>query len=152
MYTVEKSMAEHWDEILTAVEGMLADARGAGQPLADVRCINRGDRALLNEIEPPTLWIFPGADTIEPSGGQASIHTFEIIIVGVVGGLEPREGFAAASNLTARAYDVLLTDRSWRGSVNEARPVRFDPASERFRSKQLYAATAVFAGKVRRRE
>lgn len=149
MNTVETSLAQHFDEIVTAVEALLEDARAG--TLSDVTNINRGDRALVNEIEPPVLWIFPGGDTIDQSGGQATVHNIEIVIVAVVGGVDPRAGFAAASNLAARAYDVLLSDRTWRNTVHDVIPVRFDPATERFRSKALYAAAAVFSGRVRRR-
>lgn len=152
MYTVEKPLDEHLGEILGAVEAILNDARAAGQRLEDVLAINRGDRVISSQLTPPALWIFPGPDVIEPSGGQATIHRFEIIIVGVVAGLEPAEGFAAASNLAARAYGELLRDKTWRSTVHEVKPVRFDPATERFQSKQLYAASAVLNGIVRRRE
>lgn len=152
MYTVTGTLAQHIAQIMEAVEGILNDARADGQVLQDVQSVVRGDRIVAEQVKTPGLWIYPGADLIEPSGGAATIHNVELIVVAVVQGYDPRVGAEAATDLAARAYDVLLADRTWRGTVHEVRPVRFDPSAERFRSKQLYAATAVLTGRVRRRE
>lgn len=153
--TFSQSMATQINGILAAVDSLLQAAAGEGEALEGlVSSINRGDRARLADIRPPALWIFPGSDVIQPSGGVANEHAFDIVLVAIVQGRDPGEALAANITLLGTAYDVLLADPTWSGNVHAVRPTRFDPAADRFvqAQRQLYAATAVFQARFRRRE
>jgi len=153
MRTVESSLAEHAEQIITAALGLLEAQRAAPDgTIQDVKNIIRGDRTTTGKLPPPALWVFPGPDMIQTAGGHSSIHNFEVIVAAVVQHQDPAEGHKEATNLAARAYDILLSDKTWNNTVHTVIPVRFDPSYEKAQSANLYWAAAVVNGVVRRRD
>lgn len=153
MFTVDTSLAEHAEQIITALLNLLEGQRTPPSgTLQDVKSIIRGDRTTPGKLPPPALWVFPGPDMIQPAGGHANIHNFEFIVAAVVQHSDPEEGHKAATNLAARAYDVLLLDKSWNNTVHTVVPVRFDPSYEKGNAANLYWAAVVVNGIVRRRD
>jgi hypothetical protein len=152
MKTVETSLASHVSQILQAVVDILEGELAEGKDLEEVNAVIRGDRARTGRVKPPVLWVFPGIDTIETSGGQANIHSFEVIVAALVESIDPDKGHAGATDLAARAYDILMADRTWNNTVHDVKPVRFDPSFERAKGPNIYWAAAVLQGRVRRRD
>lgn len=134
---------------LRYAQGAGATVKGA---LQDVSGLVRGDRADAGQIEPPLLWLMDGVDRIEPAGGVASIHNVEVIVAALVVDSDPATGRRAAANLAARAYNVLLLDRNWKGTVHQVVPARFEPAQRMAGAKQAFWAAVICTGQVRRRD
>lgn len=152
MRTVETPLDQHFAAIMDAAEQLLRTAMLPGGALQDVTGLVRGDRALTGQVQPPLLWLMEGVDQIEPSGGSATVHNFEVVVAGLVVNNDPEAGRKAAANLAARAYEVLLADRTWNSTLHQAVPRRFEPAQRMDGANNAFWAAAIFSAQVRRHD
>lgn len=152
MEHVETPFSEHLESIIQALLNTLEAAKEPGLTLQDVVNIVRGDRVTTGKIRTPALWIFPGPDLIEPAGGRTNDHKLEYIIVAITAGKDPEAGLRSANDLAARAYGVLIADRTLSGTVHDLRPVRFEQSYNGDWAAEIYTAAAVLNAVVRRRE
>ena len=150
MRTVQTPLDQHFAQIMDAAEQLLRAAMVPGGTLQDVTDVVRGDRANVGQLRPPLLWLMEGVDQIEPSGGSGNYHNLEVVVAALIADNDPEAGRKAAANLAARAYGVMLKDRSWSGTLHQAIPRRFEPAQRMDGAKNTFWAAAIFSAQVRR--
>jgi phage gp37-like protein len=127
-YTIDtRNLAEIRKEIKDAILQKLQDARG--NALSAVVSVVYGDQMEVGTIEEmPVVWILPVSHQPELKGGHTAIHDFIFDFVVMVHDLESTSGKELAEELTARVYDVIVSDRTLEKKVFDVRALNFDPS------------------------
>jgi hypothetical protein len=151
-YTIDtRNLAEIRKEIKNAILQKLQDARS--DTLSPVVSIVYGDQMEVGTIEEmPVLWVLPAPHQPELKGGHTALHDFIFAFVVMVYDLESNTGKELAEDLTARVYDVLVSDRTLGKKVFDVRPLNFDPSYEAVVNSNVYWASCEFAFRIQRRE
>ena len=149
-----KTLADAIDDILNKVEEKLSEAIQDGGKLSDVKTLVVGMKTS-QKPEPPAIWVMVGETIPDPTTTLTlwECWNMEIAIIGVIyNAIEGKEGYKEANNLTARAKNVLLADRTLgfgHGTFfQDIKSKRFDGNNPYFQNGNLYSAvftvTAVF--------
>lgn len=120
-------------DIMEAAHNRLLDATADGELLEDVKSesVIKGDRARPHP-ELPAVWVFGGAASADStSHGLAEIWSYPITVAGLVKNEDPLVGYDEATDLAARAVQVLLTKERRLGLkfVADVTAINFDPSS-----------------------
>jgi hypothetical protein len=135
------------EAIISKLEGAKADV------LADVSSIVYGDRADVGDIDNmPVVWVLPAPHTPDLISGHTAIHDFLFNFIVMVYDMDNETGKDTAEDLSAKVYDVIVSDRSLGGKVYDVRPQSFDPSYEAVQNSSIYWASCEFAFRIQRRE
>jgi hypothetical protein len=151
-YTIDtRNLAEIRKEIKDVILQKLQDARA--DTLSAVASIVYGDQMEVGTIEEmPVVWVLPVSHQPELKGGHTALHDFIFDFVVMVHDLDSTAGKELAEELTARVYDVIVSDRTLGKKVFDVRPLNFDPSYEAVANSNVYWASCEFAFRIQRRE
>jgi len=120
--------------------------------LTEVEEVVYGERQRIGRLKSPAVWMVPEPYTPQLRGGRTAQHDFTFNFVVLVKGNSPQEDLKQAETLSMTIYDVFTADRTLGGLVDDARPLRVDPAYEAGNNTQLYWSSVQFAFRLQRRE
>lgn len=143
-----KSLATIFHEIREEVIRKLEES----ELLKEIKEIVYGERQRIGSLKSPAIWIIPDAYTPEIRGGHTIQHDIPFYFAVFVKSPNPEEGLKKAQELSFNVYDVLISDRTLGGIVNDVVPLRVDPAYEVGNSTQLYWSAVQFIFRLQRRE
>lgn len=120
------SLAALRKAIKDALVAALQAATAAGEGLEDVQDVvsaRSGDVGL----ELPAVWVDAQPHEPDLRGGHTAQHGFMFDVWAMVENYnDAEEGEEEADDLMARAYDVVLADRTLSGTVHDVRPAMVD--------------------------
>lgn len=73
----------------------------------------------------PVVWILPVSHQLDLKGGYTAIHDFIFDFVVMVHDLEPSSDKKLAEELTAKVYDVIVSDRTLEKKIFGVRLLKF---------------------------
>jgi deoxyhypusine synthase len=100
----------------------------------------------------PVLWILPASHQPELKGGHTALHDFIFDFIVMVQDLESITEKELAEEITARIYDVIVSDRTLGKKVFDVRALNFDPSYEAVANSNIYWASCEFVFRLQRRE
>jgi hypothetical protein len=142
----EKTLQSAIDEILSAIELKLHDAMQDGEKLQDVSTLVIGGKTS-KKPETPAIWVMEGDTIITPNTTLTMWESWsmDFVIIGVVYNADDgKDGYKEANDLTARAKNILLADRTLgfgHGSFfTNIKSKRFDGNNPYFQNGNYYSA------------
>lgn len=125
---------EHLEWIRSSILEILENAN------LGVNTITFGDRARVNEMRPPVIWILPEDSDVAQSG-IAEDWVYKFVIAAVVKNTDPDAGRKKANEIAARAASALEKSHNINQSVRNVERVRYLPGDVRGQgAEQLHGA------------
>jgi len=143
-----RKLKDIYSEIREELESKLTNS----EDLSHVQSVVFGQRTRIGSLQTPAIWIVPNAYDPQHTGGHTADHNIPFDFVGFVKNTDPEKGLKDAQDLALDIYDVLVSDRTLNGNVNDFRPTRVDPAYEAQGANNLFFSAVQFSCRLKRRE
>lgn len=150
MTTLNKSLAQIRREIKTEIESALNTAIQSGNVLEEVNQIVYSDKIRSGALNLPIIWIIPSPHTPQITGVRSEMHDFSFYFVALTKNADIESGKEQAEDITAKIYDLFMSDRTLNGTVHDILPGRFDPAYQRAEARQIYWASCELRFRVKK--
>lgn len=117
-----------------------------------VDTVNYGDRARVNQVRPPVLWILP-ADSALAWSGLGEMWVYKFVVAAVIEDTNIRKGRRKANKIAAQASAVLVKSRNLEGAVRNVKRTEYLPGySAGENADQLHSAGFMMEAEFRYRE